>query len=75
MKEGAATDADLEAIRLELEEMLDHVVPRPKVSLETTVGVTGPEWDGWWHMSVYRRHWSAYEGQPGLGSALTPLEP
>lgn len=52
------TTVDLERVRGELEETLDHVIPAPEVLLETTVGVNGPEWDGFEHMSIYKAHWS-----------------
>lgn len=64
LDQDAETTLDLECIRGELEATLDlHATPRPEVLLETTVGINGPEWDGWWHTSIYKAHWSTRESE------------
>lgn len=56
------TSVDLERIRTDLEESLELFVrPAPKVLLQTAVGVNGPEWEGYSHMSIYKAHWSTQE--------------
>lgn len=62
LEQNTETSLDLERIRSELEQTLElFVTPTPEVLLETAVGINGPEWEGFWHMSIYKAHWSTRE--------------
>lgn len=57
LEQDAETAVDLERIRSELEESLElFVTPAPQVLLDTVVGENGLEWDGFFHMSIYKTH-------------------
>lgn len=56
------TTTDLQDIREDVIEFLGRwVTPVPEVLIETYVGEIGLNWDGFYHMSIYRSHWSTRE--------------